>query len=163
MAEAFREEGRDHLADIFQDGVVNADDYESAFETFSSCLTSRGYEVAQPVLNPADGLRYIASFRADGKREAELERDRQECGADFSEVEAMYTATNEQTMDAELRATLITCMAERDLEVDSEARNYPEIVQSGSQSDVWHIGVAECLGEAREKLYPDLPHLPVGF
>lgn len=161
--DAFRADGREQLAVLFDDGVVDATDYELTFNAYLSCLQSRGYETSDPVLNPADGLRFILWYQSEGKSEAEQLKDEEDCGDDLREVEAMYSATAVQVMDAELRAGVIGCMQETGLEIDLEARNYPEFVQSSDQSGEWHQGFATCLGEVGQHLYPDLPYLPVGY
>lgn len=162
-AEAFREQGRSFLADLFRDGIVDADDYDAAFAEYRACMTSRGYDFSAPIVSPADGLRYIASFESEGKTEEQLSLDGEECASDLAEVEAMYTATTEQVMAPELRTKIISCLVDRGLEIDATARNYPEMVGSGGQAEDWHQGLSDCLGSARHELYPDLPYLPVGF
>lgn len=162
-ASAFRAEGRDFLADRFDDGVVDAADYKLTFESFENCMTSRGYQLTPPVISPADGLRLISNITSTGKSDAELQRDRDECTGDLVEVEAMYTTTAEQVMDAELRSSLLSCIQDAGLKVAPQARNYPEMVESGDQSQEWHVGFGNCLGAARQSLYPDLAFLPVGY
>lgn len=162
-ADIFREEGRDVLAEMFADGAVDSGDYQVAFDAFRECMISRGYEAPSPALSPADGLRYIVDVRADGKSEAEAAKDQEECRTDLGEVEAMYSATNEQVMAPELRSSLVHCMNETDLVIAADARNYPEMVESSDQSQQWHEGFGACLGSAREALYPDLPYLVVGY
>lgn len=164
-SEQFRIAGRTELADMFSDGVVDADDYDTSFKTFSACVISRGFTITDPVLNPGDGLRYIYELDIVGRDPDVVAKDQTECSADFLEVEGMYTATTPQIMDESLRLAVIKCMQTQDLPIDSEAKSYPQIIQSAGDAATgqWLTSIGTCIGDAGSKPFPELPYIPVGF
>ena len=161
LAAQAQEQGHPAQYELMKDGVVDLRDYDSAYRQLRACMEEGGVVVTDPVVSPADGLRYIFEFDANGLAPAVVDELQRECELLYwVPVNAAYTDTNPAVMAEALRLAALECLEGAGFEVTGDERNFPEMVgdpeaDAGEQREA----AAGCVFDAAHELYPDLPNL----
>jgi hypothetical protein len=161
LAAEAQEQGHPAQYELMKDGVVDLEDYDAAYRQFRACLEEGGIIVTDPIVSPADGLRYIFELDANGLAPEAVDDVQGECEARFwVPINAAYGDTNPAVMEEALRAASLECLEQAGFDMTGKERNFPEMVgdpdgDGGEQREA----AADCVFEAAHELYPELPNL----
>ncbi|MCU1441310.1 MAG: hypothetical protein JWP85_2307 [Rhodoglobus sp.] len=161
LAAEAQEQGHPAQYELMKDGVVDLEDYDTAYRQLRACLEAGGMTVTDPIISPADGLRYIFEYDANGLAPQTVDEVQGECEAQFwVPVNAAYADTNPAVMEEALRTASLECLEQAGFDMTGEERNFPEMVgdpdvDGGDQREA----AADCVFTAAHELYPELPNL----
>jgi hypothetical protein len=152
-----KQQGYDEQYELLADGQVDSDDYDIAYRLFRECLTEQGVLVGDPVVSPADGLRYVFEIDANGLAPSVVDEVQLACENEFwLPTSVLYVDTNEQVMDEPLRTAAIDCLLEQGYELDGDESNFPEMIGDPDIDGEQREAAATCVFDAAHELYPEL-------
>jgi hypothetical protein len=161
LAAESQEQGHPAQYELMKDGVVDLEDYDTAYRQLRACMEEGGMLVTDPIVSPADGLRYIFEFDANGLAPEVVDEVQRDCEAQYwTPLNAAYGDTNPAVMEESLRRASLECLEQAGYDMTGEEQNFAEMVgdptaDEGEQREA----AADCVFEAARKLYPDLPNL----
>ncbi len=161
-AKQLAEDGRTEQAAMLEDGEVTAAEYEDAFQKYSECLTTRGFDIAEFSVSPVDGVSYLFGVDANGREtDDKTYAEQDECRNRYWEpLNTDYSATAPKRMDEGLRQAALACMADAGYTLPSTVTVYADFLGenpliNGVQSD--QAKTAEkCFDNTIPKLFPDV-------
>lgn len=161
LAEVERDAGHEEQAALLEDGVASAEDYDEAFRLMRGCMEEGGVTLTEPVVSPADGLRYIWDFDANGLAPEAIDELQLECESVYwTSVSAAYPDTHAHVMDEPLRLAAIECLRAEGYELSGEERNFVELAgDPEADGGVRREAAADCVFREAHELYPELPSL----
>lgn len=163
-AQSQRDYGREDIARLLDDGVLSESDFNRSFDDLKQCYEERGYEVGEPVVNPADGLTLLFEVVNSGRTTEVVQKDALDCGDPHEQLGAIYTSVNPQIMDEAVRKQALSCIEDRGGVVYEEAVNFEEMVGDPSEDGGEQRRTAgQCVLESVVELHPDIPMLTVGY
>lgn len=163
-AQSQRDYGREDIARLLDDGVLSESDFNRSFDELKQCYEERGYQVKDPVVNPADGLTLLFEVVNSGRTAEVAQKDALDCSDPHEQLGAIYTSVNPQVMDEAVRKQALSCIEDRGGVVYEEAANFEEMVGDPSEDGgEQRRTAAQCVLESVVELYPDIPMLTVGY
>jgi hypothetical protein len=161
LAAEAQEQGHPAQHELMKDGVVDLEDYDTAYRQLRACMEEGGIAVTDPIVSPADGLRYIFEFDANGLAPEAVDEVQGECEARFwVPINAAYGDTNPAVMDEALRAASLECLEHAGFDMTGEERNFPDMAGDPQADDgEQREAAADCVFAAAHELYPELPNL----
>ncbi|MGQ0777439.1 MAG: hypothetical protein ACT4NY_24020 [Pseudonocardiales bacterium] len=155
LAKGFVEQQR-----ILADGLVTADEYRTSVGQNVNCLLRHGIRVSPPVLNPADGLRFIVESTSHGQSVNEYNQAVGECSLrHLSYVEEVYIASYRPVMDQQLRIRVVSCLRQHGVLIPPHVTTVPEIfAEAGATSKPF---VIDCIRQEAKALHPEMMTLVI--
>lgn len=148
-------------ASILEDGIVTAEEYEAAVDSYVDCVAEYGYTVSERVVSPVDSLSLEYATDTAGFNPDEAQSNIQSCSeGHISYVERGYLGSHEARMDGPLLLALDSCVSEHGVRTtgdEATARDFFEL--DGMDPGL----LAMCISNAADELYPDLPSISVSF
>lgn len=161
LATEQKELGHDAQYELMKDGIVDREDNDAAFRLLRTCMEDGGLRVSDPVISPADGLRYIFEVQANGLAPEAVDEVQQSCQEEFwISVSSAYADTNPHVMAEPLRLAAIACLIEDGYAMSGDERNFAEMAGDAASDDgAQREAAADCVFAAAHELYPELPSL----
>lgn len=161
LAAEAEEAGYTEQASILEDGIVTVGEYETAVDNYVDCVTAHGYVVSERTLSPVDNLSLEYATSAAGFDQEVASANIQTCSSrHIPYVKRGYLGSHEHRMDDPLASALAACVSGHGVRTsgdESTPRDFFEL------EGVNPAMLTECISEAAEDLYPDLPSLSVSF
>jgi hypothetical protein len=161
LAREALDRGQVEQYELMKDGEVDREDNDAAFRLMRSCMSDGGVELTDPVVSPADGLRYIYDLVPNGLAPKAIDALQRRCEEQYwTTISSAYADTNPHVMDEALREAALACLDDHGYEMTGDESNFKEMVgdpdsDNGKQRDQ----AAACIFDAAHELFPDLPSL----
>jgi len=158
LAEEALDRGQVEQYDLMKDGEIDREDNDAAFRLMRACMSDGGVELTDPVVSPADGLRYIYDLLPNGLSSSAVDTLQQRCNDQYwTTISSAYADTNPHVMDEALREAAIACLEDHDYTMTGDESNFKEMVGDPDSDDgTQREQAAACVFDAAHELFPDL-------
>ena len=162
MSADLEDQGYAEQAKALADGVVDADEYDAAYELLRQCVEEKGYGVSDAIVSPLNGTTYEFVYQDNGRKVEEAIADYESCEAQYwYPTSFIYSDTAPQEITEPLKEAIIACMEREGISAESDASSYTELVGGiDASQETLEIG-ASCAQESAYELYPELKTLAV--
>jgi hypothetical protein len=154
--------GHNEQAQLMEDGKVTLEDYSSAFDLLSQCLSSDGVKTTDPVTDPVSGDRFAFSYDFAGIKPDVAIRAIDNCEASYwKSVSLAYSSGVSQRMDPRIAAATTTCLQEKGLPVPPSANSVPDFAGVLDKDDIEVMKM--CIQDSVAEFFPELTSFTIGY
>lgn len=161
---AAQQEAMGHVAqgEAMADGRVTRDEYLSAFEDLTECITGLGLPQPQTWTSPIDGQTLLFDLTSGAAASDATRQSAESCSNEaWNPISSVYQDTAPVQMDEPLRLQAIECIRDGGYQMQGDERSPsqmagPDAMGPSGPSERWNV-VAECLEIAQFELFPEIP------
>ncbi|MPV48552.1 hypothetical protein GCG21_00700 [Pseudactinotalea sp. HY160] len=163
--ESFLQSGGDpEVARVFEDGVIDREDYEFVFSRYQSCIEAAGMSLRNVAINPLDSLTYSYMVHYNSLSEEDGWSESIRCDREYLETpQSWYQETNPAEINPKLIVPIHACLDRVGVDYDPEASTLRGLFLAEDPTYKQFETVSECAVEAMTEKFPEVTGYGVEF